>query len=344
MACIPYADSHRFRAVLTPSALADDSVPSTFVSPDSAVAFSISVPDDTTTDIFFSIRAQTKRAWAAIGLGSTEMAGALILMIYPTENGQNVTFSPRLVYGNYEPRYWSTLEHEVISTHVDEDYMTFTARCIGHCQSWPARNTNRGFLDISSSREEAIYAVGPVDWNFGSDDPSVGVAFHEMHGTFNIDIGRTRGAKDAPVMNDTSPNTGATLVSSQTDKPDWRPIIHGTFMMLAFLLVLPLGVWARRLARFNRFHPVIQVFGYGLAMIGLALGVYASKLYQRSLHFNSYHQIIGFLIIFFLQVQLFLGIYNRREFNRTKVQPKGHMPHTWLGRILIFFGAVNALL
>ena len=53
-------------------------------------------------------------SWGAVGLGSEDMDGALYLMIYMNEKGDNVTFSPRLANGHYEPKYYEDMELDIL--------------------------------------------------------------------------------------------------------------------------------------------------------------------------------------------------------------------------------------
>jgi hypothetical protein len=89
--CIQLASQHATanreipppQGLLSQSAVADVvEGQATFVSEDKAIAFGFTVPDVTDDDFFFSIRIPKDYSWGAIGLGSEDMDGALVLMIY----------------------------------------------------------------------------------------------------------------------------------------------------------------------------------------------------------------------------------------------------------------------
>jgi hypothetical protein len=228
----------------------------------------------------------TKRSWGAVGLGSDDMPGALFLILYRSKNNRdNVTFSPRLAYGNYEPKYYPDLKFEVLDgTGVKDGYMMFNAVCNEHCRSWPAGGTSKGYIDVSSPNQQAVYALGPKE-SFSDDEPDANLKMHSEYGTFTIDMKRTQGRADLPVLTEDSVAEGTTLNSHSTGKFDWKAAAHAAFMVFSFMLLLPIGAILIRTEKLAKFHKFNQTFALGLVLGGFAFGILASFHYQRvSIH------------------------------------------------------------
>ncbi|PHH83147.1 hypothetical protein CDD82_3440 [Ophiocordyceps australis] len=219
---------------------------STFVSPSNDLAFALTVPDNASSDIYFSLRSHRFNSWAAVGLGSHDMKGALYLFIYPSLRGNNITFSPRLAYDNYEPFYFDKVGWEVLpGSGIDGEYIVFNARCFEHCRSWPAGSSDSGYIDVSSPSQRAIYALGPKEI-FHSDNPAANLKYHREYGVFTIDMKRTQGVPDAPVLNSSSRSDGTFLDSSTHAGKDVLNMVHSVFMLF-FMVVMFIGYTLARL-------------------------------------------------------------------------------------------------
>ncbi|KAL7814632.1 hypothetical protein V8C44DRAFT_36580 [Trichoderma aethiopicum] len=333
-------------AALTASTRADDANnptgQSTFILPDKSLAFAFTVPDNGNTDVYFSLRVSTKRSWGAIGLGSDDMPGALFLILYRSKNNRdNVTFSPRLAYGHYEPKYYPDLKFEVLDgTGVKDGYMTFNAVCNEHCRSWPAGGTSKGYVDVSSPNQKAIYALGPKE-SFSDDEVDAGLKMHSEYGTFTIDMKRTQGRADLPVLTEDSVAEGTTLNSHSTGKFDWKAAAHAAFMVFSFMLLLPFGAILIRTEKLAKFHKFNQTFALSLVLGGFAFGILASFHYQRSRGFHSLHQVLGFIVILLMFVQLAMGILHHLKWRKTQKPTTFGKIHLWNGRVVMTLGAVN---
>ncbi|KAF9882223.1 integral membrane protein [Colletotrichum karsti] len=332
-------------AALTPSTLAADTSDktdlgqSTYVAPENNVAFGFTVPENSGEDVFITIRAPLDRQWAAIGLGQTQMAGSLILMIYRDETGNNVTFSPRVAYGNYEPTYYDHVKWETLpGTGVFNGSMFFSARCTAHCRNWPG-----GYVDVSSETQKAIYAVGPKG-GFFSNRPESSVKFHEEFGRFTINMKRTIGPGDAPVLKDDAVNEGTSQVDANDGKRDYKSIFHAVLMVGALVFMMPIGVVLLRLGDMVRWHGLNQGVALLVVIIGFILGILTSFWYTRSRGFNSAHQILGFIVVAFCMVQFALGFLHHSKYKKTGQTTIYKTVHVWLGRIVIALGTFNAFL
>lgn len=270
---------------LVPTILADDadnpSGQSTFVSHDGSLAFALTVPDHGNTDIYFSLRVPVSVSWGAVGLGSDDMKGALFLIVYMNERGDNVTFSPRIAYGNVEPHFFVDMEWDVLDgTGVFDDHMVFTARCTKSCRNWPSGKTSKGYIDVSSPSQRAIYAVGPRE-GYASDSPKAPLKMHDEYGTFTIDMKRTRGIADAPVLTEDSESEGTVSNSRKTGTSDGKATAHGVVMILCIIGLMPLGVVLLRFGGWVRWHALNQTIAMIGVLVGFALGIVTSFRYQR---------------------------------------------------------------
>lgn len=248
---------------------------STFVSPGSTVLFGLTTLVDS-SDVYVSIRVPVGTTWGAIGLGSNNMAGSLILMIYMNAAGDNVTFSPRVAYGNYEPVHFPDVQYEVLpGTGISNGSMTFSMRCYKSCRNWPG-----GYIDITDPNQKAIYAVGP-EGNVRSDDPAAPIKFHQDYGAFTIDMKRTNGIGDTPVLDANSQNEGVTMGPYKQDRSDYAAALHGILMVFCFVGLMPFGVVILRVGYWVRWHALNQGLALLSVVIGASLGILISFKYQR---------------------------------------------------------------
>jgi hypothetical protein len=262
----------------------DDVGQSTFVSPDGDVAFAIDIGDNINTEVYLSLRVKKDRSWGAVGLGSEDMPGALFLMVYKNRENNNVTFSPRLAYGHYEPYYWDELEYDILDdTGIIDDHMVVTIRCKSGCRSWPSRGGQRGYLDVSEHNSQAIFGFGPKE-DFYSDNKEAPLKYHAGYGSFSIDIGRTEGKSELPSLSDSTKNVGSKLVYSKKAKPNWASPLHGVFMVLSIVFLMPVGVVLLRSGGWVKWHALNQTIATIGVLAGFGIGVANSFYYQRVSH------------------------------------------------------------
>jgi len=254
------------------------------------------------------------------------------------EQGDNVTFSPRTSQGNYEPKYYPGFKYEVLpGTGLFDGHMVFSGHCTSGCQNWKG-----GYIDVSDNNQKATYAAGPVE-GFQSNDPKASVRYHATYGSFKIDMKRTFGNADAPVLDDQSSSSGTTLdEAGGGGKSDKKSIFHGVVMIFVFVGLMPFGIVLLRVGHWVKWHALNQFVAMIIAFGGAGLGVATSLLYQRSRGFNTAHQIIGFIVIAFLITQFVLGWLHHRAFKRTQKTTKMAPVHVWLGRLVIVLATVNA--
>ncbi|PKS05755.1 hypothetical protein jhhlp_007584 [Lomentospora prolificans] len=337
--------------LLSKPALADIDGQSTFITEDKSMAFGFTVPDIIDDDFFFTIRFPKEYSWGAVGLGSEDMDGALVLMVYANEDGTNVTFSPRYARGRFEPTYYPNFEYITLpGTGIVDDHLVLSAHCLSGCRSWPG-----GYIDVSDQNQKAIFALGPKE-SYRSNDPAAPLRFHSRYGSFKIDMGSTKGTADAPEVSDDSTNQGTEPHLQKNGRWDAKSTMHAVVMILVFVVMLPLGVFILRVGNSPKWHAVNQFISLLGGLAGFALGVVTSFHYQRvtnaileplldrSRKFVSAHQIIGYLVIAGLIGQFVVGVMHHLRYKRREITGKLTPLHIWVGRIVIFLGSINAFL
>ncbi|KAL8306044.1 hypothetical protein RB597_003331 [Gaeumannomyces tritici] len=338
---------------------------SVFVSPNQELAFGISIPADS-EDIYFTLAGQPAGGWAAVGLGSATMAGnPLILMVYASTDGANVTFSPRLATrGRAEPTPLSAADSSSLrvtalpGTGLINGTLVYRARCAG-CRRWPGG----GSLDVAATALPCIYGAGPSF--FRSDDAAAPLKMHHSFGSFTLDLRAATaaaagggGVAGAPVLDKSTTlrSVGATLGGvSRTGKRDWAAVAHAVVMIFCFVGLLPLGVLMLRVGEWVRPHGITQGVAVVGIIVGFGLGVHVSGRYNRSKDFNSAHQVIGILVFIFLLAQFVIGFLHHRNHRKSQSQAEVPVPtpkktlnlrpvHIWLGRSVMVMGIINAFL
>ncbi|KAF4982870.1 hypothetical protein FZEAL_1566 [Fusarium zealandicum] len=338
-------------AALFPCSLAKDDdkgSQSSFVSENGEVAFAIDIGENIDTDVYFSLRVKKELSWGAVGLGSDDMPGALYLMVYKNRDSDNVTFSPRIAYGHYEPEPFDGMTFDYIAdTGIIDDHMVVTIRCKEGCRSWPARGGGKGgWFDVYGHENKAIYAFGPKE-DFYSDELDAPLKYHQEYGSFTIDVQRTHGDSHLPSLDDSTKNVGSELSYSKKAKPNWASPLHGVFMVLSIVFLMPVGVVLLRSGGGVKWHALNQVIATLGVLAGFGIGIANSFYYQRpaqSRSFNDPHQVIGFLVTGFLLGQFGLGVLHHAQYRRTQSPTRYGKIHLWLGRVILFLGTLNAFI
>lgn len=271
---------------------------SIFVSGTNDIAFALNVPNNSATDLYFSILLPTQRSWGAIGLGANQMAGALMIVVYGSENGQNVTVSPRLASGHSEPVYTPDISIQTLPgtglVNGSAAYL-FNGKCT-NCRSWkPSGKGGEGdgknnTLDIKSTEQSFLHATGPLGRSaVQSDAKDAPLKMHYSYGTFTLDMVRATGAGGVPVIspNGTNPGRVGTTQRLQVEgKTNRAGSAHAVIMVFVFVGLLPFGTLVLRLGNWVRWHAINQGLGGLLVIIGFGLGADISKLYNRVSHLS----------------------------------------------------------
>ncbi|KAF8466431.1 hypothetical protein BDZ91DRAFT_658116, partial [Kalaharituber pfeilii] len=331
------------------------------------------VPVTATEDLYFQITAPVSAGWAGVGIGN-RMRNALIFAIYPATDGNNVTLSPRIGRGNFEPEPESSIDIDILGgTGIKDGTMTVNFVC-HNCRRWSG-----GKIDVTSSTQQFIWAIGDGD-NYASNERSASIRQHRSRGGFFLDLpALTNGNGGNPFLS----NNGSTNGNNQTDnnsgnnnnnngtndgnnnedggrnggsgggslasslrKEDKTLIVHGVLMAVSFLIFFPLGaIIIRFLAQvFPRpvplyLHAGLQITTFLLTIIGMAFGIYTSDL--NGTHWVSPHQFLGIVLMSLLFLQIPLGIIHHVNFKSTGGRTWWSHLHIWNGRVVVLVGIVN---
>lgn len=99
----------------------------------SNVCYSFNVPAASaasgTGDLYFQIQAPSSTQWVGLGQGN-QMKGTNIFIVYSDADGQNVTVSPRLGQGNFQPQFNSQAQVSLLEgSGISNGMMTANVRC-----------------------------------------------------------------------------------------------------------------------------------------------------------------------------------------------------------------------
>lgn len=283
-----YAIGSLAQAVAGPQGNNNTAVASSiFVSGNNDIAFALNVPNNSATDLYFSILLPSQRAWGAIGLGSNQMAGALMLVVYSAKDGQNVTVSPRLATGHTEPSFTPDINIQTLpgTGLFNGSAYLFNGKCT-NCRSWSSGSGGKNrTIDVKSKEQSFLYAAGPASRNvIKSDDKNAGLKMHSSYGTFTMDMLRATGPAGVPVISQDGKNPGRVGTEQRLQvkgKSDRAATAHAIIMIFVFVGLFPFGTLVLRLGNWVRWHAINQGFGGLLVIIGFGLGAHISKLYNR---------------------------------------------------------------
>jgi uncharacterized membrane protein (DUF485 family) len=223
---------------------------------------------------------------------------------------------------------------------VNQDGMLFVSGTCTNCT-----NLAKSTIDLTSTAQPFIFAVGEVDRFPATTSKSGPLRRHAYYGYFTMDLTQaTDSGGDDPIsLHDAIEN--AQLTGFVTDHDVADPI-HAFVMVLAFLVIFPLGVLFLRVLKNVKLHMIFQSIGLALGIIGAASGFYLTTVYNRSKHFNSAHQIIGLLVVIALIGQWVGGFLHHRYYVKNQrpwmngLPIKGHK--MVIGPLILLMGLVDA--
>lgn len=245
-----------------------------FITPKTDVAFALNVPQDSTTDLYFSIRMSTSLSWGAIGLGSNKMKGSLMLVMYSASSSLNFTLSPRIASGHCEPVYSSEIQVKSLAGTglVDSATYLFNGKC-SNCRAWKG-----GSINVTNTAQKCTYGIGPKG-GINSDDFNAPLDYHQAYGSFTIDMIHATGLGGIPEIGNASIAT--TAGEFKSGKSDAKALMHAIFMISSFVGLFPLGILLLRVGKSVRWHLINQAVAFALSFLGTVMGIIASTSYNR---------------------------------------------------------------
>ncbi|KAF2004014.1 iron reductase domain protein [Amniculicola lignicola CBS 123094] len=275
-------------ATVAPSSTPTPIPASTFYLDKTETQFSVNIADNSSdVYIYFTSPAYS---WVAVGFGEN-MKEALMLVMYLSSNGKNVTISPRLSSGHVEPSYAKDIQLETLpGTSISDEMFVLKAICRS-CLVWPG-----SYIDVNSTAYPMIYAFGPGH-SLQSNSPSAPLRRHVRYGKFSMDMKAAVGGPGGEGNVPAASKVGAGVVMQGGIKKDKDRMnrAHSVIGCLAVFVLWPINVvlagFFRKIGIHVGFSGVLMAF----LVVAYGLGIATSGQFNRSKAFTSPHQILAFL-------------------------------------------------
>ncbi|RVX69624.1 hypothetical protein B0A52_06688 [Exophiala mesophila] len=305
--------------------------------PNANLTFAINVPSGNSNELFFHLSSPAAHSYAAFGIG-TRMQNSLMFIAYASEDGKNVTLSPRLATGNSQPRYTDDVAVQVLSGSgiIDGNYVV-NAKC-SNCRTWSG-----GSVDVTNSNVNMIWAIGP-EGEIDSDNVEANIQKHRTYNSFTLDFAAATGEAGVPIPQASSDNTeviGGPNSGQGFGGRGGTTAFHAFILVAAFLVVFPTGFLFLRVFEKVVLHWAVQSLALVMSAIGVGLGVSISKNRGISPDLNHYHQILGFVVLGLLLMTWGIGLSAHMVFRRTGKPAKFMIGHRILGPATMGLGLGN---
>lgn len=197
-----------------------------------------------------------------------------MFIAYSSEDGKNVTLSPRLGSGHSAPAPTEDVKVTLLSgSGIINNTYVVNAKC-SNCRSWSG-----GSADVLSDSQDMLWAVGESG-DIRSNSLDANIREHERRGTFNLNFKAATGEAGVPIVNSATDNVS--VIGGPGDNGDGygshRGIAFHAFLMgAAFLVIFPAGLVLLRVFEKVWLHWAVQSFALLLVMIGTGVGIAISK-------------------------------------------------------------------
>jgi hypothetical protein len=198
------------------------------------------------------------------------MEDSLMFVMYPNNNGDNVTISPRIGSKHAEPTFSSKIDLDVLpGTTVTNDSMLVLRAVCHNC---------RDFLDTRATAQPMMYAFGNGA-NLMSNSRSAGLKRHVRYGQFNMDMVAATGAGGVPA--NSSAMNGVTLGGAMVRDHDRANLAHAIIGCIALFIIWPLNVLFAGFFKNIRIHIGVSVVIMSFLIVAYALGISTSTQFNR---------------------------------------------------------------
>lgn len=229
--------------------------------------------------------APTSYSWVGLGVGSQEMAGTNMFIMYANGAG-NVTVSSRQGKGNVMPQYSASTASDLQlldGSGVVNGQMVANILCT-NCKTWSG-----GSLSTTSASSPWI-AAWKQGASLNSNSPSETISIHDAHTSFNIDLTKatldtdsnpfssTAAAATPSSSGNSSSSSGVSQAAPMNKVVIWA---HGLGMAIVFAIMYPLGSALMPLLGKWMFHAGWMVLTWLAMWAFFGLGVYGAQ--QRNL-------------------------------------------------------------
>ena len=135
-------------------------------------------------------------------------------------------------------------------------------------------------MDLDSTAQPMIYAIGPDDVYLHSDAQDAGLRRHTYWGSFTIDLRAARG--DPAAFPPTELITrNATATNDEHNDHEHTSSLHAAAMAGSFVLILPVGTFYKMVLGNVRWHWITQTFAFVIVLVGAGIGLGMSHYYNR---------------------------------------------------------------
>ncbi|KAH6456216.1 hypothetical protein HBI57_128020 [Parastagonospora nodorum] len=244
--------------------------------------FSVNVANNS-QDVFLYFTSPAY-SWVGVGFGQ-KMEDSLMFVMYPSENGDNVTVSPRIGSKNAEPTFSPEIDLDVLpGTTVNDSMLVLKAVC----------HNCRDFFDIQSTEQPMMYAFGHATRLY-SNSRSADLKRHIRYGHFEMDMVAATGSGGVPEKSNIM--KGAELEGNMVRDHDRANLAHAIIGCIALFVIWPLNVLIAGFFKNIRIHIGVSVVIMAFLVVAYALGISTSSQFNRSKDYKTPHQIFAFLAL-----------------------------------------------
>ncbi len=298
------------------------------------------VYDDSTKATTFKLQSSSGSSnfgWKGIGTGSS-MSGSTMYIAWVNSDG-SVTLSNRYSRNENEPSASTALALPAISRNTSAT----TSSGSGTTVIW----TQSGFPTSSDKMNSvkmnwAMYSRGP-----SSSSPDASISQHSSTGRFSLDLTKAYDANSAQATTTTTSSAaGSGSNASGMTKRDMIVLAHLLVAIIAYLLIMPIGVFIGRFGRttlnnwFGK-HRAVQSFGILLAVVAMFLGfgtIWAED--GEGEHFGETHHKLGVFLTVVAVLQGILGQIGHKVFHAKRIRWQNYI-HIVIGIVLLPMAVYN---
>ncbi|CAN9338368.1 unnamed protein product [Alternaria alternata] len=268
------------------------------------------------------------------------MDGSVMWIVYESSDENGVTLSPRTSDGHVEPSFDNSIDcvlvegtgyHNGINETSGTHYYSANVRC----KNVTTFGDGDGKLEFSNAKQPFIYAWGPTDDTIASASKSAHIKRHEAYGNFWMDMTKATSNQtsmvsvpNGAVLSTTNNAGGDEKAESDGDKVGPA---HAVIMIVAFLVIFPLGAVLLRFLESVKIHGIVQGVGVITAVVG-------------SKDFTSGHQVFGLILFALLFLQWGLGLYHHLRFRKHQRPTIYGCIHLIAGPAIVLGGIINGFI
>jgi hypothetical protein len=210
---------------------------------------------------------------------------------------KGATLSTRLSDGQNEPSYSRSVDCELESMEnntslVQRGNSRYYSVNI-HCRNITAHGKDDGKLDLSNTKQPFIYAWGPADGPVSSASKYASIKRHVAYGNFWMDLTKAT----SPNLESNMNWTGNSLLTTQNAGADGQTEsdgdkvgpAHAAIMLVAFVVIFPLGAVLLRFLESVKAHYIVQTIELLATVVGVGIGLYLGTMYN---HVSVCHALI----------------------------------------------------